>query len=187
VQTTSLTGMASTLLPHRCTMHSFYKLLVEYLDKDSSLNIRRGTKHAETMINTHVHMLDEGSMISGPIIEVVDTGIQNLCIDDMLFGGRFFLITGDLGQLLPIIPRGLRGQIVNNCITCSSIWNEFHVHQLTKNMRTDPAEKEFAKWLLTVAHATVAKVPNKPNQIELPIKMVTRDEDTLIEHVYLQR
>jgi ATP-dependent DNA helicase PIF1 len=184
---TSLTGMASTLLPHGRTMHSFYKLPVEYLDKDSSLNIRQGTKHAEKMINTHVHMLDEGSMISGPIIEVIDTGMQNLCNDRRLFGGRIFLITGDLGQLLPIIPRGSRNQIVNNCITRSSIWKEFHVHQLTQNMRTEPAEKEFAKWLLTVAHATIAKVPNKPNHIELPLEMITHDEDALIEHVYPQR
>jgi hypothetical protein len=103
----------------------FYKLPVQYLDKDSSLNIWLGTKHAETMINTYVYIMDEGSMVSGPITEVVDTGMQSLCNDKRLFGERIFLITGDLGQLLQIIPRGSRGQIVNNCITRSSTWKKF--------------------------------------------------------------
>jgi hypothetical protein len=40
-------------------------------------------------------------------------------------------------QLLPVVQRGSRGDIVHSCVTFSDVWKHFTTLQLTKNMRVE--------------------------------------------------
>jgi hypothetical protein len=41
---------------------------------------------------------------------------------------------GDFEQILPVVPKGKTGQIVNASIKCSYLWSYFTVYRLTQNM-----------------------------------------------------
>ena len=70
---------------------------------------------------------------------------------------------GDFRQILPIIPKSRRAEIVDASVNASPLWNECQLLQLMKNMRskssTDPAEQEkikaFSEWLLLVEEGVI--------------------------------
>ena len=60
---------------------------------------------------------------------------------------------GDFRQILPVIPRGSRPQIVGACLRRSTIWQHVTILTLSINMRlqnASPENREFAQWLLQV-------------------------------------
>jgi ATP-dependent DNA helicase PIF1 len=69
------------------------------------------------------------------------------------------VLGGDFRQILPVVPKGKRGQIVNASIKCSYLWSNFIVYKLTQNMwlnciSNDIEEKkqlrDFVKWILNI-------------------------------------
>ncbi|CAH9133135.1 unnamed protein product [Cuscuta epithymum] len=74
------------------------------------------------------------------------------------FGGKTVVFGGDFRQILPVVTKGTRQNIVNATINSSYIWHVCLVLRLTKNMRlqslTDDSEYEdlleFAKWILSL-------------------------------------
>jgi hypothetical protein len=80
---------------------------------------------------------------------------------------------GDFRQILPVIPKGTRSEIVNSWINASYIWDHCKVLTLTKNTRlrqgaTDPESKEndvFSKLLLML------EKENSQNQMMEQLKL----------------
>ena len=56
---------------------------------------------------------------------------------DKIFDGKVMVFGGDFRQILSIIPRGSRSDIVNATINSSYLWNHCHVLTLSKNMRLE--------------------------------------------------
>jgi len=54
---------------------------------------------------------------------------------NLVFGGKVVVFGGDFRQILPVIPRGTRSNIVHATINASYLWNHYQVLTLTKNMR----------------------------------------------------
>jgi ATP-dependent DNA helicase PIF1 len=53
----------------------------------------------------------------------------------MLFGGKVVVMGGDFRQILPVVPRGTRGQIVDANLKRSAVlWHRVKVCQLHENM-----------------------------------------------------
>ena len=83
------------------------------------------------------------------------------------FGGKLLILSGDFRQLLPVVKRGVRAQIVNACITKSErLWQQTQILHLTTNMRCerllrrgDPASasqiQEYADWLLRLGEGRI--------------------------------
>ena len=55
--------------------------------------------------------------------------------DQLSFVGKFVLFSGDLPQILPVVPKASRGAIVHMCLKSTVIFSELHVQRLTENMR----------------------------------------------------
>ena len=51
------------------------------------------------------------------------------------FGGKIVIFGGDFRQILPVIRRGTRADIVNACISQSYLWGFMDIRRLTINMR----------------------------------------------------
>ena len=63
---------------------------------------------------------------------------------------------GDFRQILPVVEKGSREDIVYACIQRSPLWPHVHIFHLTQNMRLGqtPLEQDFAQWLLSVGEGT---------------------------------
>ena len=65
------------------------------------------------------------------IMEAVDRTFRDLCDSDKPFGGLTVVFGGDFQQILPVILKGFRAQVVGACMQRSSLWRHitvFHLH-----------------------------------------------------------
>ena len=91
--------------------------------------------------------------------EAVDRTLKDIRNDPQLFGGVVFCFCRDFRQILPVVPRGTRCQIVSACIKRSPLWHHVQCLTLTINMcllsqPMSPEErlhqKEFANLILAI-------------------------------------
>ena len=65
------------------------------------------------------------------------------------------LYGGDFQQILPVVVKGIREEIVGQCLQHSRLWKDIKVLKLKENMcleNSTQEEKDFAQWLLDVGH-----------------------------------
>ncbi|KAK9065045.1 hypothetical protein SSX86_016428 [Deinandra increscens subsp. villosa] len=86
-------------------------------------------------------------------IEAVDRTLQDIIGVNLPFGGKVMVMGGDFRQVLPVIKRGTRAQIVDASLRMSPLWSITRVMRLTINMRAlnDPW---FSDFLLRVGDGT---------------------------------
>ena len=46
-------------------------------------------------------------------LEIMDRTLKDIMSNDLLFGGKIVILGGDFIQLLPILPRSIRSEIIN--------------------------------------------------------------------------
>src|ERR1700752_4461730 len=94
----------------------------------------------------------------------------------MIFGG-------DFRQILSVVIRGSRGQVVNACIKSSKFWEDIHSMKLTTNMRVlnqnNPEEEKFAKFLLEVGEGRVPVDSDLPEDIIKLYNYMAGDSENL--------
>lgn len=99
--------------------------------------------------------------------------------DDM-FGGKVIVLYGDVRQILPVIPRGSRSDIIHSAINASYIWNYVQVLNLTKNMRLHYGQSEqdktklanFSNWLLFIGEGKVYEPNDGFADIDIPPELL---------------
>src|SRR3954464_7799626 len=121
-----------------------------------------------------------------------------------IFGGKVVVFGGDFRQILPVIPRGTRSDIIHATINASYIWDHCRVLRLTKNMRlqTGPPDstaddiRSFSEWILNIGDGTMCE-PNDgyadiciPEEFLIadfsdPIKAIVEDTYPDLIHNYL--
>ncbi|KAJ7514635.1 hypothetical protein O6H91_23G053500 [Diphasiastrum complanatum] len=90
-------------------------------------------------------------------LESVDRTLCDLLSSDAPFGGITVVLGGDFWQVLPVVRRSSRAQIVSASLKFSQLRKDVEVHRLKTNMRvmglegSDVNEQvDFAKFLLRV-------------------------------------
>ena len=103
----------------------------------------------------------------------------------MPFGGITIVFGGDFRQTLPVIPRGVRQQIVASTLCRGKLWKDIEVHYLLQNMRLErsPESVQHAKWLLDIGAGNNL---DERETVQLPEEMCLNDKtiESLIESVY---
>ena len=66
--------------------------------------------------------------------EAVDRTLRELRGDARPFGGVTCVIMGDTRQVLPVVRKGNRAQVVRACIVNSRLYDRFKVLELTENL-----------------------------------------------------
>jgi ATP-dependent DNA helicase PIF1 len=122
------------------------------------------------MIQVDLIIWDEAPMTNRLAYEALDRtlkdiiGYQRREKVDQPFGGKTVLLAGDFRQILPIISRGQRHDIVHSCINKSNLWDYWKIFMLSTNMRvrdtTLSGEQhmltcEFNRWLLQLGDGKV--------------------------------
>jgi len=107
------------------------------------------------------------------------------------------VLGGDFRQILHVVRKGTRQDIVNASINSSKIWVYCNVLRLTVNMRLGassiPVEQEeianFGKWILSVGDDNNTLNQNGEMKVEIPEDLLMLDTTnplmSLIDFVYL--
>ena len=172
-------GIASLLLEGGRTAHSTFKIPLQVNDT-SFCSITRRSDAYPLLRETSIIIWDEVPMQHKYAVDAVNRTIQDLLGNNSPFGGITVLFGGDFRQTLPVIPHGLRQQIVAASLRRSSIWQHIEIHYLHQNMRLDqtPEMEVFAQWLLEVGAGTHL---DNSDTISIPDNMLC---DSLTEEIY---
>jgi hypothetical protein len=163
-------GTASLLLEGGRTAHSRFKIPLD-VNETSSCGIKPRSPVAELLRRTKLIVWDECSMISRHLFEAVDRTFKdvfkadNPVLERVPFGGRVLVLGGDFRQVLPVVHKGLRADIVNQCLNRSSLWSNVRRFRLSINMRVQQAQvdndeqlavrlQNFAEFLLRVSNGS---------------------------------
>lgn len=181
-------GIASLLLPGGRTAHSRFIIPV-LIFEDSTCNIHQGTKLAELLNQTSLIIWDEAPMAHKLCFEALDQSLRDIITDksksNQIFGGKVIVFGGDFCQILPVIPRGMRSDIVNVAINSSYLRDSCEILTLTKNMRlhsnlesVDEQETAtFAKWILDIGDGIIDDENDGYATIQIPAHLLITQYD----------
>ncbi|WOK97612.1 hypothetical protein Cni_G06320 [Canna indica] len=192
-------GITSLLLPNRRTVYSRFKISIS-INESSTCNIKQNSAHAKLINKAKLIIWDESLMVTKFCFEAPDR-----CLKDILrysenynsslpFEEKVVVLGGDFKQIVPVIPKGSRQDIVHATINSSYLWSYCKVFKLTKNLRFSVGStelthvEEFSKWLLNVGDGIGGDSNEGESQIEIPDDMLISNSeysfDELVDFVY---
>ena len=152
-------ALAATLLQNGTTLHSRAKLPIP-INVASVCNFGKNDVTGKLFQQCELLTIDEVTMGDKLNYEALDRSLRDVRKNEKIFGGMTILFSGDWRQILPIVPRGSRSQIINCCLKNSYIWNSTEVFTLNQNMRVNldksSEAKEFADFLLLVGDGSIS-------------------------------
>jgi ATP-dependent DNA helicase PIF1 len=102
IYVTASTGIAATLIDG-ITLHSFFGIgLAEGTIEELTNTVRKNKKARERICGTDTLFIDEISMISGNLLDILNNISRTLRRSDRPFGGIQVVLVGDFAQLPPI-------------------------------------------------------------------------------------
>ncbi|KAK6127772.1 hypothetical protein DH2020_038481 [Rehmannia glutinosa] len=194
-------GIASLLLPGGRTAHSRFVIPINP-HEGSSCEIKVGSPLAELIVRSKLIIWDEAPMMHKHCFEAVDTTIKDIMetikpgSQHIPFGGKTVVFGGDFRQILPVVPKGSRQDIVNATINSSHLWRHCTVLRLTKNMRLqrlgesdDYADLvKFSEWIANIGDGTLGGENDGSATIDIPDDILLESNgdpiSTIIENTY---
>ena len=135
-------GIAALLLEGGRTAHSRFKIPVGGDLETATCYINRQSPLADLIQAADLIVWDEAPMMHRHVFETVNRSLQDIMVvldpsnATKVFGGKVVVMGGDFRQILPVVPKASRGQVVAACLNRSSaIWPHVQVAQLHTNMR----------------------------------------------------
>nr|XP_017245517.1 PREDICTED: ATP-dependent DNA helicase PIF1-like [Daucus carota subsp. sativus] len=198
-------GIAATLLPGGRTAHSRFHIPIK-LDQHSTAGIKHGTDLAELLQHTDLIVWDEAPMQHRYAFECVDRSLRDImsAVDSSNsakpFGGITIVFGGDYRQILPVIPKAGRPDIVAASLNRSKLWDHAEVHLLSRNMRLHAGNtpeqnriiKDFSEWQLRIGdgkkcHDFEPDASNDAN-MKMPERFLIHAEESplqsLVDRIY---
>ncbi|XP_062224660.1 uncharacterized protein LOC133923271 [Phragmites australis] len=194
-------GVASLLLPSGRTAHSRFRIPLD-INERSICSISRGTMLADLISKASLVLWDEAPMTHRRCFEALDRTMRDILSADepslanVPFGGKLVVLGGDFRQVLPVIARGTRSDVVSASLVMSPIWQHITVLKLYTNMRlTNPALGAsqrhnlavFAQWVLDVGNGDVpmATKPGEahPTWLQIPHDLLFMPSDNNIQTI----
>ncbi|XP_009803962.2 uncharacterized protein [Nicotiana sylvestris] len=201
VLTVATSGIAALLLPNGRTTHSRFHIPLD-VSSESTCEIKQGSQLAELLLKTSLIIWDEAPMANKFCFEALDKTLRDILrvryenSSDKSFGGLTIVFGGDFRQILPVIPKGTRADIVDTSLNSSYLWLFFTIYELKQNMRlysgrvsdSEAAKiSTFDKWLLQIGDGSFYDDINK-ELIKLPpdvcIKPSNDPIGSIVEAVY---
>ena len=148
-------AIAAILLPGGRTAHSRLKIPIP-CNETSMCGFTKRSDVGKLLLQTKLLIWDEAMMQDRSCIECVDRSLQDLHGNTLPFGGVLVVFGGDRRQLLPVVPRASRAQIVNACISRSCLWEHIYKTSLTTNERVMriSANSDYCQYLLSIGEGS---------------------------------
>ncbi|KAG5550493.1 hypothetical protein RHGRI_015459 [Rhododendron griersonianum] len=182
VVTVASSGIASLLLEGGRTAHSTFSIPLDVLE-NSVCGFTKQSIQAELFRETKMIIWDEVPMQHKYCVEAVERTLRDIRDNPKPFGGITVVLGGDFRQILPVVPKGVREEIVNASLRRSDLWDDIRVLTLSLNMRlntTDPRNAAFANFLMEIG-------TNPQEVVHLPTTIGRcQDLNELLSTVYPQ-
>ena len=132
-------------------------------------------------------IIDEVSMCSRHMMNAVDRFLQELMKNNLPFGGKLLLFSGDFMQTLPVIRHGTRAETVSSTIKYCKNWNSIEKFSLLVNMRVSRESFDFAEWLLKIGQGIASQSTEEEYSVEdivdLPRECIVSKEE-LVQEIF---
>jgi hypothetical protein len=109
---TATSGIAASIMPGGHTAHSVFKIPIKLTDS-SMCNFTKQSDIADLLHKAVLIIWDEVAMMKRQAVETLDRSLQDIMGCTQLFGGKVMLFGGDFRQVLPVVARGTRAQIMD--------------------------------------------------------------------------
>jgi hypothetical protein len=180
-------GVAASIMPRGRTTHSRFKIPLT-IDDGAVCSFTKQSGIAELLQKASLIIWDEASMTKRQAIEALDNSMRDIMGRPALpFGGKTIVFGGDFRQVLHVVRKGSRAQVVASSLWMSYLWESMSHLKLVSNMRAknDPW---FAEFLLRVGGGT--EDTNSDDDIRLPDNVCVpysgsdNDLDNLIDFAF---
>ena len=175
-------GIAALLLKGGKTAHYTFKIPLE-VDEHSTCSFKEQSETAKMIKESKIIIWDEAPMSKKFTIEAVEKSIRNLTKNEIIFGGKVVVFSGDFRQTLPVVTFGHQEEAVDLSIKRSYIWSQIKIKNLTKNLRIRNQDFEsikFAEFLLKLGEGKLEK--DEENTVEIPNELFST-KNNLIEFI----
>ncbi|AQK52684.1 hypothetical protein ZEAMMB73_Zm00001d050541 [Zea mays] len=162
---TTTSGVEASIMPGGRTTHSRFKIPLT-IDNGAVCSFMKQSGTAELLRKASLIIWDEASMTKRQAVEALDNSMRDIMGRPALpFGGKTIVFGGDFRQVLPVVRKGSRAQVVASSLRMSYLWESMSHLKLVSNMRAknDPW---FAEFLLRVGGGT--EETNSDGDIRLP-------------------
>ncbi|KAK7340503.1 hypothetical protein VNO77_21209 [Canavalia gladiata] len=160
VLTVASSGIAALLLPGGRTAHSRFNIPIN-IHEDSICNIKQGSQLAELIVKAKLIIWDEAPMTHKHCFEAVDKTFKDILSFSnpdschKPFGGKVIVFGGDFRQILPVIPKGSRQDVVHATLNSYTYGNSNDLHA-------------FSKWILGIGEGTIGDEIDDTLELHIP-------------------
>jgi len=113
----------------------YFQFKVPIIIHESSIcGFKKNSLEAELFKAADLIIWDEVPMQHRYIPEAVDRTLQDVLGNQKPFGGISVVFGGDFQQILPVIVKGSRSQIIGACLQESNLWQILKILPLKTNM-----------------------------------------------------
>ncbi|CAN6703406.1 unnamed protein product [Malus baccata var. baccata] len=172
VLATASSGIAATILPGGRTAHSKFKIPLS-LDASSMCSIGKQSDLVKLIQKAKAIIWDEATMTHRHAFEALDRTFRDLTDIDLPFGGKIMIFGGDFRQVLPVIRKGTKSELIQASVVKASFWSQVKILKLKQNMRSIN-DREFSEFLLRVGDG------NEDVIMDDMVKLLEYDYDNMV-------
>jgi hypothetical protein len=113
---TATSGVAASIMPGGRTAHSRFKIPLS-IDDGGFCTFTKQSGTAKLLQLASLIIWDEASMTKRQAVEALDNSMRDIMSrPDLLFGGKTVVFGGDFRQVLPVVHKGSRAQIIDSSL-----------------------------------------------------------------------
>ncbi|XP_019227612.1 PREDICTED: uncharacterized protein LOC109208909 [Nicotiana attenuata] len=178
------------------SVHSRFAIPLNPIE-DSTCNIKQGSPLAKLIVKAKLIIWDEAPMMHRYCFEALDQTLRDILRFkdtsslDRPFGGKTVVLGGDFREILPVITKGTRQDIVNASLNSSYLWPHCEILKLTRNMRLQGNQlgphldelKEFSDWILAIGDGRIGSSTDGIKKVRIPDDLLIHNCDDPISAI----
>jgi hypothetical protein len=117
-------------------MVSFSNKMLCLVAATSTCSVSPRDQNGQLLKAAKLLVWDEAPMSHRFLLEALDRTLRDVMqAPDQPMGGKLLILAGDFRQILPVVRRGQREDVVDACMTRSELWRLTTKFKLRTNMR----------------------------------------------------
>ncbi|XP_062200771.1 uncharacterized protein LOC133903413 [Phragmites australis] len=158
---TAMFGVAASIMSRGRTTHLHFKIPLS-VDDGAFCSFTKLSGTAKLIRMASLIICDEASLTKIQAVKALDNSLRDIMTrPELLFSGKTVLFGGDFRQVIPVVRKGSRAQIIDASLRRSYLWDCMRHLKIVRNMRAQ-SDPWFAEYLLALVVA-----PRRPMVMEM--------------------